>query len=646
MEPRWCLVVLVLSALHIGPLLARSVPYGDLMTVGEGYNTFLGKGVKHGAVQFSSVKAAPPENIIPKRSASNTPTRRETNPFQGLSVDMFDVDLDSYFIAPDPKMFDEPMYKQNEDNQNGINHSVAHVKRNAAASCPAEIDASVEFISDYESYLKVLDVSASATISGYGQTASASSSYLDKSRFASNTLTYMAIINIKKQINTGEEFAFNTNLYSNSSFAKTFGDRWIRGFQMGAKLVARISLTAKEKSNQEELKATAVASLAFWGVSGQVNTAVTSSMQKLNTQAHVKVDIFYQGEIGKQLQGQSASTSGDQQPAQQVFANAKSWADLFLTEACKHNYKYQALLDEYPNIKGFPENQAVLDYSTAERVSYRVLSELVKISELAQVLRKSKVLNQADGDQILWDELAIVEACKTWVQKTAATPNNGTETAKELIKLFDTAFYEKWRPRLKDIKGDLTVQNTTEFVRVWDDRGSGAARGASFWLPRAQGELRPLGSMGVANYDDINSHFTAVLVAPTPGRTPSKPVVASPVGFNRIWRDLWSGANSDGSFWRPTAPEGYKCIGDVVQNSWSEPNKDAIWCLRADLVKPSAYESPSLWDDKGSGSAYGVHVYNVQPRSDKRLNVLRAFSDPDPDKNIASQLIAPSGANL
>lgn len=152
--------------------------------------------------------------------------------------------------------------------------------------------------------------------------------------------------------------------------------------------------------------------------------------------------------------------------------------------------------------------------------------------------------------------------------------------------------------------------------------------------------------MGVANYDDINSHFTAVLVGPTPGKTPSKPVVASPVGFNRIWRDLWSGANSDGSFWRPTAPEGYKCIGDVVQNSWSEPNKDAIWCLRDDLVKPSAYESPSLWDDKGSGSAYGVHVYNVQPRSDKRLNVLRAFSDPDPDKNIASQLIAPSGANL
>lgn len=192
---------------------------------------------------------------------------------------MFDVDLDSYFIAPDPKMFDEPMYKRNEDNQNEINHRAAHVKRNAAASCPAEIDASVEFISDYESYLKVLDVSASATISGYGQTASASSSYLDKSRFASNTLTYMAIINIKKQINSGEEFAFNTNLYSNSSFAKTFGDRWIRGksnwhfyttpqpegkadshvgFQMGAKLVARVSLTAKERSNQEELKATYV----------------------------------------------------------------------------------------------------------------------------------------------------------------------------------------------------------------------------------------------------------------------------------------------------------------------------------------------------------------------------------------------------
>ncbi|KAG8409334.1 hypothetical protein J3459_017638 [Metarhizium acridum] len=114
----------------------------------------------------------------------------------------------------------------------------------------------------------------------------------------------------------------------------------------------------------------------------------------------------------------------------------------------------------------------------------------------------------------------------------------------------------------------------TEFVQVWDDRGSDASRRASFWLPRAQGELRPLGSVGVANYDDINNDFTAQLVAPTPGRSPREPVVKSPVGFNGIWRDLWSGANIDGSFWRPAVPDGYKCIGDVVQNSWSEPNKD------------------------------------------------------------------------
>ncbi|KAG8409335.1 hypothetical protein J3459_017639 [Metarhizium acridum] len=67
----------------------------------------------------------------------------------------------------------------------------------------------------------------------------------------------------------------------------------VLGFQMGAELVARISLTAKENSSQAELKATAEASLAFWGVSGQATTAVTSSMEKLNKRAQVKVDIFY-----------------------------------------------------------------------------------------------------------------------------------------------------------------------------------------------------------------------------------------------------------------------------------------------------------------------------------------------------------------
>lgn len=60
MEPRWCFVVLAWSALHIGPLLARSVPYGDLMTVGEGYSTAVRRIIVSDLEGFNTTLASTP----------------------------------------------------------------------------------------------------------------------------------------------------------------------------------------------------------------------------------------------------------------------------------------------------------------------------------------------------------------------------------------------------------------------------------------------------------------------------------------------------------------------------------------------------------------------------------------------------------
>lgn len=175
--------------------------------------------------------------------------------------------------------------------------------------------------------------------------------------------------------------------------------------------MARIMLTFDEASDKEEIKAayvsriqrlqteqglthffSAEASLSFWGVSGQLSTEVKSNMEKLSKKAQVKVKIFYQGDIGRQLQGRSESMD-EKNSAQQIFSTAKTWADTFLEMACAQDYSYQTLLDTYPNIGNFPENQSISHYTTAGAVAYHLLGEMVKHTELRKTLQLRKTLH-------------------------------------------------------------------------------------------------------------------------------------------------------------------------------------------------------------------------------------------------------------
>ncbi|KAL6882932.1 hypothetical protein HDV57DRAFT_465618 [Trichoderma longibrachiatum] len=77
--------------------------------------------------------------------------------------------------------------------------------------------------------------------------------------------------------------------------------------------------------------------------------------------------------------------------------------------------------------------------------------------------------------------------------------------------------------------------------------------------------------------------------------------------YERIWKDEGSGADRDGSFWRPVAPAGYVALGDVASGAgWdAAPSVDDVWCVRGDLVTRGGFRPESAWDDKGSGAASG-----------------------------------------
>lgn len=126
------------------------------------------------------------------------------------------------------------------------------------------------------------------------------------------------------------------------------------------------------------------------------------------------------------------------------------------------------------------------------------------------------------------------------------------------------------------------------------------------------------GSVAVAHYNDINGNNIARLYGPSscPGAaaasTSGPSPVASPLGYNQVWKDEKSGAAKDGSSWRPIPPNGYIALGDVAQSGWSAPKNTDVWCVRQDTVRQGSFGANSVWDEKKSGAKANVSVWEVR----------------------------------
>ncbi|PYI01572.1 hypothetical protein BO78DRAFT_464565 [Aspergillus sclerotiicarbonarius CBS 121057] len=142
--------------------------------------------------------------------------------------------------------------------------------------------------------------------------------------------------------------------------------------------------------------------------------------------------------------------------------------------------------------------------------------------------------------------------------------------------------------------GELVVTLTTAFTAIWNDKGSGASRDGGFWHPITQGTLRPLGSMAIGNFNTLNGKRAALLIG-AKSSSGTNPPVKAPTGYTLVWTDKGSGADADGSFWRPIAPSGYTSMGDVVQSADGQ------------------YAAESIWDDKKSKADADVSIWEVQP---------------------------------
>jgi hypothetical protein len=149
--------------------------------------------------------------------------------------------------------------------------------------------------------------------------------------------------------------------------------------------------------------------------------------------------------------------------------------------------------------------------------------------------------------------------------------------------------------------GDLKVTLTSTYDKRYPDNGSGAKMDGTFWHPRPEGDFRPVGSVIVGSYDDINNNRASMLLADG-----GNGAVAAPIDYSWIWDDSGSGADWDGAVWRPVAPSGYIALGDVATSNHNKPSVNDVWCVRADLVAGGC-----AWQDQGSGGEHDIACWPV-----------------------------------
>lgn len=165
--------------------------------------------------------------------------------------------------------------------------------------------------------------------------------------------------------------------------------------------------------------------------------------------------------------------------------------------------------------------------------------------------------------------------------------------------------------------------------RVWTDSGSGANYDGSIWRLNSQSNFYPLGDIPMSGYS-FSSSIEKVLVKG------DQPGVARPTGYQWIWNDKGTGSNVDVTIWRPIAPEGYICLGDVITTSHgSAPSTDLIRCVGEYYVQ-QASSSQWKWNDKGSGGDYDVswwygHTSDGSTLNAGSLRTSRNYSAPSGD---------------
>ena len=156
----------------------------------------------------------------------------------------------------------------------------------------------------------------------------------------------------------------------------------------------------------------------------------------------------------------------------------------------------------------------------------------------------------------------------------------------------------------------LEIGNSCEFTLQWQDKGSGGARDLAIHDPHVPAGFSSIGSYGQSDYK--TPYGCVTVVKPLVDKLPNgKPALAAPTGYELVWTDKGSGADTDGSIWQPVSSDlDYACLGSVGQPGYNQPQIATYACVHKCLVRSVKAAAP-MWSDKGTGADAPVTVFQL-----------------------------------
>ena len=170
---------------------------------------------------------------------------------------------------------------------------------------------------------------------------------------------------------------------------------------------------------------------------------------------------------------------------------------------------------------------------------------------------------------------------------------------------------------IMDIGRGLLIKYVNTYEERWNDKGSGATDDATFWYPQADKKdgWYPLGSYIRPDYEIAPlelEKYPMILVKDSKEKDPTKSeLISYPKDYVRIWDDTGSGADNDGSIWRPVCPSNYVALGGVVaKEDRDKPNKaDVVCVLRA--YTSAAKIGEQVYSDRNSSATHNVSIKEI-----------------------------------
>jgi hypothetical protein len=163
-------------------------------------------------------------------------------------------------------------------------------------------------------------------------------------------------------------------------------------------------------------------------------------------------------------------------------------------------------------------------------------------------------------------------------------------------------------PALSATAQEIELYYTDQLSFVWNDVGSGGVHESSYWAPLIPGGQGVFGFGHAARSDYVPEPFLVVGKAPVGG---AGAPFAHPTGFVLIWCDAGSGADEDGCFWTPVAPDGYVALG-TVGTSGPVPDPTSVVCVRSDLAVQGTVGA-FIYDDTGTGASSDFSAWKIEP---------------------------------